>query len=178
MKYTCCTHLADIRKYLGGHNIVAFDFETAPLPAFREVPKAALDPYKSQIVGVSFSVAVDTAIYVPLAHITGINADTGEITALLHELMRDKTILKIAHNLSFEAMFLYHLGIIIQPPCYDTIAAAQLTLKNNTDFRGLSDSGLKTLVPELFDVPMPKFAKVTGGRHFDELNPQDTETIC
>jgi hypothetical protein len=34
-------------------------------------------------------------------------------------------ILKIAHNLAFESMFLYAQGIILKPPCYDTIAAAR-----------------------------------------------------
>ena len=62
-------------------------------------------------------------------------------------------------------------------PCYDTIAAAQLTLKSNTQFRSLSDSGLKTLVPQLFDTELPDFGSVTGGRFFDELSPQDTETV-
>ena len=74
-------------------------------------------------------------------------------------------------------MFLYALGVIVQPPCYDTIAAAQLTLKSSTTFRGLSDSGLKTLVPQLFHVELPDFETVTAGRFFDELDPQDKETV-
>ena len=92
-------------------------------------------------------------------------------------LFENAAIMKVAHNLSFEAMFLYALGTVVQPPCYDTIAAAQLTLKNNTQFRGLADSGLKTLVPQLFDTELPDFSTVTGGRFFDELSPQDTETV-
>ena len=83
----------------------------------------------------------------------------------------------MAHTLAFESMFLYALGVIVQPPCYDTIAAAQLTLKSSTTFRGLSDSGLKTLVPQLFHVELPDFETVTAGRFFDELDPQDKETV-
>src|SRR5699024_9339841 len=81
------------------------------------------------------------------------------------------------HNLAFESMFSYALGMVIQPPCYDTIAAAQLTLKSSVKFRGLSDSGLKTLVPQLFGVELPDFLTVTDGRFFDELSPQDGETV-
>ena len=92
-------------------------------------------------------------------------------------LFENTAIVKVAHNLPFEAMFLYALGTVVQPPCYDTIAAAQLTLKSNTQFRGLSDSGLKTLVPQLFDTELPDFGSVTGGRFFDELSPQDAETV-
>jgi len=95
---------------------------------------------------------------------------------LIHTF-ENTAIVKVAHNLPFEAMFLYALGTVVQPPCYDTIAAAQLTLKSNTQFRTLSDSGLKTLVPQLFDTELPDFGSVTGGRFFDELSPQDTETV-
>jgi len=87
------------------------------------------------------------------------------------------TVIKVAHNLSFEAMFLYALGMVVQAPAYDTIAAAQLTLKSSTAFRNLSDSGLKTLVPQLFGVELPDFQAVTDGRFFDELSPQDAETV-
>ena len=177
MNYRCVTTLNELEEYLEGSRLVAFDFETAPLPPYRDVPMAALDPALSQVVGVSFAVSEGTAVYVPLAHKSGTNADTGAVFAFLEKLMTDPGITKIAHNLSFEAMFLYHQGIIVQPPCYDTIAAAQLTLKSNTEFRSLSDSGLKTLVPLLYDVEMPKFEEVTGGRHFDELPAQDVETI-
>ena len=55
--------------------------------------------------------------------------------------------MKIAHNLAFEAMFLYKHGIVVQEPVYDTIVASQLTLKSDYEFRELSDSGLKKLVP-------------------------------
>jgi DNA polymerase I-like protein with 3'-5' exonuclease and polymerase domains len=58
----------------------------------------------------------------------------------------------------------------------DTIAVAQLTLKNDYDFRDLSDSGLKTLVPQLYGEELPKFSEVVGDKFFDELDPDDYET--
>lgn len=87
------------------------------------------------------------------------------------------TVIKVAHNLSFESMFLYARGIVVQTPVYDTIAASQMTLKSNTAFRTLGDSGLKTLVPELLGVELPSFGEVTEGRAFDELDPQNGSTI-
>lgn len=168
-----------MQEYIGNHKIIAFDFETAPTDNFRDCDKAALDPYKAVIAGISLSVSEGSAVYLPLRHKTGNNAGDieGIMCYLKAEVFENKNITKIAHNLNFEAMFLYHIGIVVLPPCYDTMAASQLTLKNSTDFRNLSDSGLKTLVPELYDVEMPKFEDVTKGRHFDELDPQDTETI-
>ena len=172
MDYQCVTDINKIRDYLHGANEVAFDFETAPTDDHRNVPFAALDPHKSDIVGVSLSVKVGSAVYVPLRHKRGINADVAPVMKTLkHWVFENKALVKIAHNLSFETMFLYKQGIILEGPVYDTIAAAQLTLKADKEFRTLSDSGLKTLVPELLKVDLPKFEEVTGGRHFDELDP-------
>lgn len=178
MNYRCETNLQEIEKYLRGAGVVAFDFETAPLPAYRDDNKAALDAHRSHIVGVSLSVAEGSAIYVPLRHLRGPNADPEQIIPFLRgALWMNRAVVKIAHNLSFEAMFLYALGVVVQPPCYDTIAAAQLTLKTPFEFRGLSDCGLKRLVPELIGDELPTFEEVTDGRFFDELPSHAPETV-
>ena len=179
MSYSCVTTLNNIKEYLAGAAVVAFDFETSPKEAYRTEERAALDAHKADITGVSFSVSEGSGIYVPLRHKTGRNIQNPEavLEYLRQALFENATVIKVAHNLSFEAMFLYAQSVIVQPPVYDTIAAAQLTLKSNTAFRGLSDSGLKTLVPQLFGVELPDFLTVTDGRFFDELSPQDTETV-
>ena len=178
MNYRCETNLQEIEKYLRGAGVVAFDFETAPLPAYRDDNKAALDAHRSHIVGVSLSVAEGSAIYVPLRHLRGPNADPEQIIPFLRgALWMNPAVVKIAHNLSFEAMFLYALGVVVQPPCYDTIAAAQMTLKTTFEFRALSDSGLKKLVPELLGDELPTFEDVTEGRFFDELATHAPETV-
>jgi len=179
MDYRCVKTLAEIKNYLGGANLAAFDFETAPDDLYRNGEKAALDAHKAHIVGVSFSAVEGSAVYVPLKHRVGENAAEQEaIWSWLNEAFFQNTgMIKVAHNLSFEAMFLYALGIVLQPPCYDTIAAAQMTLKSHTQFRSLADSGLKTLGPELFGAELPSFEDVAAGRYFDELDPQDPETV-
>ena len=179
MEYTCVLTLKKIQEYLAGADVVGFDFETSPLEDYRSEERAALDTHKAAITGVSFSVSEGSGIYVPLRHRAGRNIPKPEavMAYLKTALFENPAVIKVAHNLAFEAMFLYALGVVVQPPCYDTIAAAQLTLKSQTLFRGLSDSGLKTLVPQLFDTELPDFLTVTGGRFFDELNPQDAETV-
>ena len=52
-----------------------------------------------------------------------------------------------------------------------------MTLKSNYAFRKLADSGLKKLAEELCHESLPTFSDVTNGRHFDELDAQDAETI-
>jgi len=175
--YRLVTEIGEVREYLSGSPAIAFDLETAPDDPYRDDERAALDPHKAHIAGVSFSAAESDGIYVPLAHKQGTNADHAEMLALLAEFAADFNIIKVAHNLAFESMFLYKHGIVLQQPCYDTIAAAQMTLKGNTAFRALADSGLKTLAAVLLGEELPTFSEVTGGRHFDELDPADHETI-
>ncbi len=169
----------EIRQYIGSAGIVAFDFETAPNDEWRNESKAALDAHKAHIVGISMSVAEGSAVYVPLAHRVGINvaAQTTILECLRETVFENPAIVKVAHNLSFEAMFLYALGIVVCEPCYDTIAAAQLTLKSKFEFRDLHDSGLKLLSTSLFGAEMPDFNTVTAGRHFDEMDPAEHETL-
>ena len=178
MTYECVTELSAIKDYLRNAPIVGFDFETAPLIQYRNDPRASLDAHRACIVGVSLSVKEGTGIYVPLEHFDGGNADAGEVIHYLRDqLWMNPVVIKVAHNLAFESMFLYALGIVIQPPCYDTMAAAQLSLKAGHTFRNMSDSGLKKLVPEIFGDELPTFEDVTDGRFFDELPSHAPETV-
>lgn len=177
--YRSVTKLPDLQDYLAGQPVVAFDFETAPDEPYRNEARAALDPHKAHIAGISFSVSAGSAVYVPVTHKVGKNMENaGALWAYLKEsLFENKSVVKVAHNLSFEAMFLYAMGIVVKAPCYDTIAAAQMTLKSKWEFRNLHDSGLKLLATQLFCADMPSFEKVTAGRHFDEMNPQEHEAL-
>ena len=178
MKYECVTDLPEIKNYLQNAPVVGFDFETAPLIQYRNDPRASLDAHRACIVGVSLSVKEGTGIYVPLEHFDGGNADTAEVILFLRDhLWMNPVVIKVAHNLAFESMFLYALGIIIQPPCYDTMAAAQMSLKAGHTFRSMSDCGLKKLVPEILGDELPTFEDVTDGRFFDELLSHAPETV-
>lgn len=178
MGYKCVYMLSEIKEYLKNTVLFAFDFETSPRDKWRNDKSAALDAHKADITGISFSVSEGTAIYVPLKHRSGQNAENqAAIWDYLKLLFESKDVIKVAHNLAFESMFLYARGIVLQKPCYDTIAASQLTLKSKWEFRSLADSGLKTLAPALCKAEMTEFSTVTEGRFFDELNPQDEKTV-
>lgn len=178
MGYKCVYMLSEIQEYLENTALFTFDFETSPRDKWRNDKSAALDAHKADITGISFSVSEGTAIYVPLKHRSGRNAENQKaIWEYLKSLFESKDVIKVAHNLAFESMFLYARGIVLQKPCYDTIAASQLTLKSKWEFRSLADSGLKTLAPALCKAEMTEFLTVTEGRFFDELNPQDEKTV-
>lgn len=176
-EYKCVTTVDGIHDYIGGSHIVAFDFETAPDDPYREEDKAALDPARAHIVGCSFSVKEGTGVYVPVAHRIGTNIDEDTFFAFLTAFLMDKTLIKIAHNIAFESSMAYARGIVIQAPVYDTICASQMSLKSIYEFRKLNESGLKRLAEELFGEPLPSFSSVTDGKHFDELDAQDEETV-
>ena len=175
--YRVVTTLLGIRQYMGDAKEVAFDFETAPDEMFRQEEKAALDPAKSHICTMSISVRERTGIMIPVSHKHGTNMDHDIFFSFLRDFLSDKNTIKIAHNMAFESMFAYKYGIVTQAPVYDTIAAGQMSLKTITDFRKLSDCGLKKLAAELCGEPLPSFDAVTDGRHFDELDPMDPETV-
>ena len=178
MNYRLVTDPTEIREYIGDARVVAFDFETAPTEEWRGEEMAALDAHKAEITGVSLSVKAGTGIYVPLRHAGGGNAEAGSVIPVLRDMVwENENVVKAAHNLAFEAMFLYAHGIVLREPVYDTIAAAQMTKKDPWTFRELKDSGLKKLVPEILGVSLPTFSEVTGGRFFDELPADDPETI-
>ena len=177
MDYKCVTNIDEVRDYLGSADTVAFDFETAPDSDYRDEPRAALDPAKSHICTMSLSVSPGTAIMIPVDHRVGSNMDRAVFDAFLRDFLTAPSVIKIAHNIAFEASFAYAKGIVIQEPVVDTILKAQLTLKAPMQFRTLSDSGLKTLSLQLCSTELPSFEAVTAGRHFDELDPGDTETI-
>lgn len=178
MPYRSILTLKDLRTYLSGAAIIAFDFETAPDDTYRNDDRAAQDAHKSHIVGISFSVTEGDAVYLPLAHHVGENAaDQDAIWSWLKpELFMNSAVTKVVHNLAFESAFLYARDIVVQEPCYDTIAAAQLVYKNEKEFRSLGDCGLKTLVPEYFREQLPSYSETVGGLYFDELNPQAEHT--
>ena len=176
-EYRCVTDIAELKAYIGDAKKVAFDYETAPDASYREVPKAALDPARAHIVECSYSVTPGTAVAIPLKHLIGENMDWDQWFAFHKELLENREIQKICHNIAFESSFSYHLGIVIQAPVYDTMAASQMTQNSDYSFRRLSNSGLKTLSAELLDEKRKTFSETTDGKHFDELDPQDPTTI-
>lgn len=176
-EYRCVTTVEGIEAYIGDSPLVAFDFETAPNEPFRDEGKAALDPARAHIVGCSFSVKAGTGIYVPVAHRIGSNIDGSAFFSFLAAFLMNRERTKIAHNIAFESSMAYAKGIVIQGPVYDTICASQMSLKSAHEFRKLNESGLKRLATELFGEPLPTFSSVTDGKHFDELDAQDVETV-
>ena len=196
MSYKLALNIQEIQEYIGTHKLLALDIETSPLPLFHDDDKASLDAHKSSITGISFSVEKGTGIYVPFNHKVGRNADFVETFEWIkNNILLNEKMTIVIHNAAFETMFFYALGFIPKCKIYDTLSAAQMTLKTHTEFRKLNDCGLKKLVPELLKVELPTFSEVVsqaksvitgndiacgsgaGSACFDELDSEDAETI-
>ena len=196
MNYKLALSKEEIQEYIGPHNLLALDIETSPFEEYRNDNKASLDAHKSSITGISFSVEENTGIYVPFNHKVGRNADFVETFEWIkNNILLNENMTVVIHNAAFETMFFYALGFIPKCKIYDTLSAAQMTLKTHTEFRKLSDCGLKKLVPELLKIELPTFSEVVsqakntkteddivcelgaGSACFDELDSEDSETI-
>lgn len=178
MSYKLALNIQEIHEYIGNYKLLALDIETSPFEKYRNDDKASLDAHKSSITGISFSVEKGTGIYVPFNHKVGRNADfVGTFEWIKNNILLNENMTVVIHNAAFETMFFYALGFIPKCKVYDTLSAAQMTLKTHTEFRKLNDCGLKKLVPELLKVELPTFESVTDGRFFDELDSEDFETI-
>lgn len=178
MNYKLLKTVDEIENYISHYKLLAIDIETSPLDKYRSDEKAALDSNKSKIVGISISVEKCTGIYIPLCHRGYENADFNKVWPWIkNNILFDENKIVVIHNAAFEGAFFYALGIVPKCKIYDTMVAAQLTLKTKTQFRKLSDSSLKTLVPELLKIDLPTFESVTNGKFFDELNSENSETI-
>ena len=196
MSYKLALSRQEIREYIGTHKLLALDIETSPFEKYKNDDKASLDAHKSSITGISFSVEKGTGIYVPFNHKVGRNADfVGTLDWIKRNILMNENLTVVIHNAAFETMFFYALDFIPKCKVYDTLSAAQMTLKTHTEFRKLNDCGLKKLVPELLKVELSTFSEVVsharntseedafmcelgaGSACFDELDSEDSETI-
>jgi len=175
--YKSVTDPEELRRYLSGIDPIAWDYETAPDEDWRNDPKAALDPHKAHVTDCSYSKAAHEGITVPIGHKTGNNMNPETFWAIHSEFVLRTDVVKICHNLAFEASFTYAKGVVIQEPVYDTICAAQMTLKSAFNFRTLQDSGLKMLASHLLHESVHTFEEVSGGNPFDELDAQDPRVV-
>ncbi|NMG39454.1 DNA polymerase I [Chelativorans sp. ZYF759] len=116
--YVTITDMAELESWIEAAReagIVAFDTETN-----------SLDPMQAELCGFSIATAPGRAAYVPLSHKAG-DGDllgggllqgqlpTAEALAALKQLLEDRAVLKIAHNLKYDLVVMQRLGIGVAP---------------------------------------------------------------
>ncbi len=119
----------------------AFDTETT-----------SVEYMKAKLVGLSFSVEVGKAAYVPLAHdYKGApeQLDLDWVLALLKPLLEDKTLAKVGQNLKYDANVLSHYDIQMQGIVFDTMIESyclnSVATRHNMDALANKYLGYKTV---------------------------------
>ncbi len=116
---------------------VAFDTETT-----------GLDVRKARLVGVSLSIKEREAFYIPLSHrYFGVpeQLDSDKVLSRLQTIMEDPGIIKIAHNLKFDAGIFANVGIGIEGPLYDTMIESYVLNSSAVPQHSLDKLALKYL---------------------------------
>ena len=140
---------------------VAIDTETDSLTAST-----------AKLVGVSLAIAPGKACYIPVGHVDPQTAAEGSgfsfgggsvpqqipvrtVVKNLHDLLQDPAVLKIAHNLKYDAQVLGQHGLVIEP--YDDTMLLSYVLS-----AGLHGHGLDDLAELHFQHKMISYGEVTG----------------
>ena len=156
--YELITDAARLRAWLEEareQGYLAFDVETTSLDAMR-----------AELVGVALALAPDHAAYVPLNHRqetdlldegaeTVPQIPTEEALALLKPVLEDEAVLKIAHNIKYDAEVLRRYGINVAP--FDDTMLVSYVLE-----AGLGGHGLDELARRHFEHKPIAYSDVAG----------------
>src|SRR5947209_6943051 len=83
----------------------------------------SLDPKRAALIGLSFSTAAGTAVYVPTPHPSGSGVEPAALRRLLGPVFADRAVAKIGHNLKFDLRVAQQLGLETQGAAFDTMLA-------------------------------------------------------
>ena len=128
---------------------VAFDTETT-----------GLDVLNDTLVGISLSVKAREAFYIPIEHRyfgAPQQLDTDLVISKMKSVMEDPGLIKIAHNLKFDAAILANVGIEVAGPLYDTMIESYVLNSSAVPQHSLDKLALKHL-----DVATTKYEDIVG----------------
>jgi DNA polymerase I len=114
-EYHTCSSIEEVEKLafkLNNCSEFCFDTETT-----------GLNPYTDSLVGISFSIKIHEAYYVPISYE---NAQDNPILNALRLAFENQMILKIGQNLKFDILFLKKYGIYVKGNLFDTMLAHYL----------------------------------------------------
>jgi len=173
-----------------------FDYETAPDELHRNEQYAAFDPHKSDICAASVAAAPNEARAIFISHKRGRklfepHLNRNEARKVFMDIMdeylfRNRKIIKVAVNLSFETKHsLKHAKYILMPvvdPFVAWVRCTQLAApeKIKDPKKPTSGKGLKPMTKEIFGVEMQDFSSLLakhGAAFFDELDTDHTDTL-
>ena len=147
--------LEELAQQLRSSPFFVFDTETT-----------GLDVFRSDIIGLSFSLKPFQAYYVPL-HLegSGITADT--IFSTLKPIFEDASIHKGGQNIKFDGLMLWQHDVDLQGIAFDTMIAHYLL------HPGSRQHNLDTLSMQYLNYRMIPIEKLIGKKGKNQLNMKD-----
>lgn len=134
------------------------------------------DPLRARLVGISFCCKEGKAFYLPLAHRypdAPRQMDWSEATEILKELLEDSRILKVGHNIKYDAEILNRHGVDLCGIYFDTMIASYVI---NPGFR---QHNLDHLVQHYLGHKMIHYADIVGkGKETKNFSETDLGKAC
>ena len=75
---------------------------------------SSLDPHQADLIGISISLKIGEAYYIPLNHKNFKNLNEKEVLKKLQHILEDRSIKKIGQNIKFDYIVFYHRGIDLE----------------------------------------------------------------
>ncbi len=136
-------HLADL---LSASDKIAFDTETT-----------STDPLRADLVGISLAVQEGTGYYIPVGHI-GLSTQLPlpEVLKALTPALTNPNIVKIGHNIKYDALVLGSSGLHVNPLSFDTMLAEWLIDPASHNL------GLKDMAERYLNISMTHIEELIG----------------
>lgn len=126
-------------------------FQQVELLSF-DIETTSLDYMIAEIVGLSFAISMDEAVYIPLAHDypdAPLQLERDWVLAQLKPLLEDPQKSKIGHHLKYDKNVLANYGIQLQGIAFDTMLESyvmnSVASRHNMDSLALKYLGYKTI---------------------------------
>ncbi len=115
-------HKAEGKINKNNYNLVKSDNEFSKLISKIEqlseisidTETSSLDPHQADLIGISVSIKIGEAYYIPLNHKNFKNLNEKEVLKKLQHILEDRSIKKIGQNIKFDYIIFYHRGIDLE----------------------------------------------------------------
>ena len=131
-----------------------------------DVETTGTDIWSDYIVGYVISnVTHDRHCYIPTRHETDEQQlDHDEVTADLRELLEQKDVLYVGHNINYDLHMLLNEGITVQGTLWDTMEGMKLLNENESTY------ALKHLATKYLNMPSKTYGELFGNIGFHEVS--------
>ncbi len=138
--------LTALLRVLESADAVSLDTETT-----------STDPMRADLVGISLAVKAGEGYYIPVGHATGeAQLPLEQVISALRPALTSPQIIKVGHNLKYDALVLARSGLDVQPLAFDTMIAEWLISPDSYNL------GLKEMAANRLGLAMTHIEELIG----------------